>query len=144
MSRTYKRIFTIVVDSLGIGPLPDSPAFGDTDVDTFGHIAERMDLHIPNLQKLGMANLKALRGIDPVEKPLGYYCAMNEASNGKDTMTGHWEMMGLHVTTPFKTFTDTGFPPELIAELERKTGRTIIGNKSASGTEILEELGELL
>ena len=142
MSRTYKRVFTIVVDSLGIGPLPDSPKFGDVGVDTFGHIAEAMDLHIPNLQKLGMANLKSLRGIAPVEKPLGYYCAMNEASNGKDTMTGHWEMMGLEVTTPFKTFTDTGFPPELIAELEKRTGRKVIGNKSASGTEILDELAE--
>ena len=142
MSKKYKRIFTIVVDSLGIGPLPDSPAFGDTDVDTFGHIAEQMDLHIPNLQKLGMANLKALRGIAPVEKPLGYYCAMNEASNGKDTMTGHWEMMGIHTTKPFVTFTETGFPQELIDALEKEFGKEVIGNKSASGTEILEELAE--
>lgn len=142
MSKKYKRIFTIVVDSLGIGPLPDSPSFGDIDVDTFGHIAERMDLHIPNLQKLGMANLKALRGIEPVEKPLGYYCAMKEASNGKDTMTGHWEMMGIHTTKPFVTFTETGFPKELIAALEKEFGKEVIGNKSASGTEILEELAE--
>ena len=142
MSKKYKRIFTIVVDSLGIGPLPDSPSFGDTDVDTFGHIAEQMDLHIPNLQKLGMANLKALRGIAPVEKPLGYYCAMNEASNGKDTMTGHWEMMGIHTTKPFVTFTETGFPQELIDALEKEFGKEVIGNKSASGTEILEELAE--
>ncbi len=142
MSKKYKRIFTIVVDSLGIGPLPDSPSFGDVDVDTFGHIAEKMDLHIPNLQKLGMANLKALRGIAPVEKPLGYYCAMNEASNGKDTMTGHWEMMGIHTTKPFVTFTDTGFPKELIEALEQEFGKEVIGNKSASGTEILEELAE--
>lgn len=142
MSKTYKRIFTIVVDSLGIGPLPDSPSFGDTDVDTFGHIAEKIDLHIPNMQKLGMANLKALRGIAPVEKPLGYYCAMNEASNGKDTMTGHWEMMGIHTTKPFVTFTETGFPQELIEALEKEFGKKVIGNKSASGTEILEELAE--
>ena len=142
MSKTYKRIFTIVVDSLGIGPLPDSPSFGDTDVDTFGHIAEKIDLHIPNMQKLGMANLKALRGIAPVEKPLGYYCAMNEASNGKDTMTGHWEMMGIHTTKPFVTFTETGFPQELIEALEKEFGKEVIGNKSASGTEILEELAE--
>ena len=142
MSKKYKRIFTVVVDSLGIGPLPDSPSFGDVDVDTFGHIAEKMDLHIPNLQKLGMANLKALRGIAPVEKPLGYYCAMNEASNGKDTMTGHWEMMGIHTTKPFVTFTDTGFPKELIEALEQEFGKEVIGNKSASGTEILEELAE--
>ncbi len=142
MSKKFKRVFTIVVDSLGIGPLPDSPKFGDVDVDTFGHIAEKMDLHIPNLQKLGMANLKELRGVAPVEQPLGYYCAMNEASNGKDTMTGHWEMMGIHTTKPFVTFTDTGFPKELIDALEKEFGKEVIGNKSASGTEILEELAE--
>lgn len=142
MSRKFKRIFTIVVDSLGIGPLPDSPDFGDVGVDTFGHIAEKIDLHIPNLQKLGMANLKQLRGIAPVDKPLGYYCAMKEASNGKDTMTGHWEMMGIYTTKPFVTFTDTGFPKELIEALEKEFGKEIIGNKSASGTEILEELAE--
>jgi len=142
MSKKFKRVFTIVVDSLGIGPLPDSPEFGDVGVDTFGHIAEKMDLHIPNLQKLGMANLKSLRGIAPVDKPLGYYCAMNEASNGKDTMTGHWEMMGIHTTKPFVTFTDTGFPKELIDALEKEFGKEVIGNKSASGTEILEELAE--
>ena len=142
MEKKFKRVFTIVVDSLGIGPLPDSPAFGDVGVDTLGHIAETVDLHIPNLQKLGMANLKELRNIAPAEQPLGYYCAMNEASNGKDTMTGHWEMMGLHITTPFKTFTETGFPKELLDELSKRTGRVIIGNKSASGTEILDELAE--
>ena len=142
MSKKFKRIFTIVVDSLGIGALPDSPEFGDVGVDTFGHIAEKMDLDIPNLQKLGMANLKELRGIEPVDKPLGYYCAMKEASNGKDTMTGHWEMMGIHTTKPFVTFTDTGFPKELIDALEKEFGKEVIGNKSASGTEILEELAE--
>lgn len=142
MSKKFKRVFTIVVDSLGIGALPDSPEFGDIGVDTFGHIAEKMDLHIPNLQKLGMANLKALRGVAPAEQPLGYYCAMNEASNGKDTMTGHWEMMGIHTTKPFVTFTDTGFPKELIDALEKEFGKEVIGNKSASGTEILEELAE--
>ena len=88
------------------------------------------------------ANLRPLKGLPPCESPLGYRMVLEEASNGKDTMTGHWEMMGLHITTPFKTFTDTGFPPELISELERLTGRKIIGNKSASGTEILEELGQ--
>ncbi len=142
MSKKFKRVFTIVVDSLGIGALPDSPEFGDVGVDTFGHIAEKIDLNIPNLQKLGMANLKELRGIAPVEQPLGYYCAMNEASNGKDTMTGHWEMMGIHTTKPFVTFTDTGFPKELIDALEKEFGKEVIGNKSASGTEILEELAE--
>lgn len=139
----YKRIFTIVVDSLGIGPMPDSEKFGDVGVDTLGHIAETVSsLYIPNLQKLGIANLKKLNHVDPVEQPLGYYCAMKEASNGKDTMTGHWEMMGIHTTQPFITFTEHGFPKELIDELEKRFGKEIIGNKSASGTEIIEELAE--
>lgn len=139
----YKRIFTIVIDSLGVGALPDASAYGDAGTDTLGHIAENTNpFHIPNLQKLGMANLHPLKGVEPVEKPLAYFAKLNEASAGKDTMTGHWEMMGLHVTTPFQTFTETGFPKELIDELSKRTGRTIIGNKSASGTEILEELAE--
>lgn len=139
----YKRIFTIVLDSLGIGAMKDSPDYGDAGVDTLGHIAEKTEnLQIPNLQRLGIANLKKLHGIEPVEKPLGCYMRLEERSCGKDTMTGHWEMMGLHVTKPFKTFTETGFPKELIDELEKRTGKSIIGNKSASGTEILEELGE--
>ena len=138
----YKRIFTIVIDSLGIGALKDADAYGDAGTDTLGHIAASGPLRIPNLQKLGIANLRPLNGIEPVEKPMGYYMRLNEASVGKDTMTGHWEMMGLHVTTPFRTFTETGFPKELLDELSERTGRTIIGNKSASGTEILEELAE--
>lgn len=142
MSKKFKRVFTIVVDSLGIGALPDSPKYGDVDVDTLGHIAEKYDLTIPNLQKLGVANLKELRGVAAVENPLAYYCAMGEASNGKDTMTGHWEMMGIHTTKPFVTFTETGFPKELIDALEKEFGKEVIGNKSASGTEILEELAE--
>lgn len=142
MKARFKRIFTIVVDSLGIGEMSDSQNFGDLGVDTLGHIAEKVDLYIPNLQKLGLANLKQLRGVGPVEKPLGYFCSMNEASNGKDTMTGHWEMMGIYTTTPFITFTETGFPKELIEELEQQFGKKIIGNKSASGTEILDELAE--
>ena len=139
----YKRIFTIVLDSLGIGAMKDSPDYGDAGVDTLGHIAEKTEnLQIPNLQRLGIANLKKLHGIEPVEEPLGCYMRLEERSCGKDTMTGHWEMMGLRVTKPFKTFTETGFPKELIDELEKRTGKSIIGNKSASGTEILEELGE--
>ncbi len=139
----YKRIFTIVIDSLGVGALPDAQAYGDAGTDTLGHIAANTDsFRVPNLQKLGMANLHSLKEVEPVEKPLAYFAKLNEASAGKDTMTGHWEMMGLHVTTPFQTFTETGFPKELIDELSERTGRTIIGNKSASGTEILEELAE--
>ena len=140
--KQYKRIFVIVLDSLGIGEMKDSSEYGDIDVNTLGHIAEAKKLQIPNLQKLGLANLCELKDVEPVEKPLGKYAKLNEMSCGKDTMTGHWEMMGLHVTKPFQTFTDTGFPQELIDELERLTGRKVIGNKSASGTEILDELAE--
>lgn len=138
----YKRVFIVVIDSLGIGSMTDADSFGDNGADTLGHIAETAGLRIPNLRRLGLANLRPFKGLPPCESPLGYRMVLEEASNGKDTMTGHWEMMGLHITTPFKTFTDTGFPPELISELERLTGRKIIGNKSASGTEILEELGQ--
>lgn len=139
----FKRVFTIVVDSMGIGALPDAAEYGDAGTDTLGHIAERTEnFQIPNFQKLGIANLHPLKGVPAAEKPLGYYMEMAEASVGKDTMTGHWEMMGLHITTPFKTFTETGFPKELLDELSARTGRVIIGNKSASGTEILDELAE--
>ena len=141
--KKYKRIFTIVVDSLGIGAMEDSEKFGDVGVDTLGHIAESVEtFNIPNLQKLGMANLHPMKNVSPVEKPLGYFMEMNETSVGKDTMTGHWEMMGLNIDKPFKTFTETGFPKELIEELEKRTGHKVIGNKSASGTEILDELAE--
>lgn len=141
--KKYKRIFTIVIDSLGAGAMPDAAEYGDTGTDTLGHISESVDsLVIPNLQKLGMANLHPLKQVEAVAKPLAHYGKLREASTGKDTMTGHWEMMGLHITKPFKTFTDTGFPPELIAELERRTGHKVIGNKAASGTAILDELAE--
>ncbi|MBU5455895.1 phosphopentomutase [Caproiciproducens sp. MSJ-32] len=139
----YKRIFTIVIDSLGVGAMDDSEKYGDIGVDTLGHIAESVEkLNIPNLQKLGIANLHPIKNVPPVEKPLAHFMKMKEASLGKDTMTGHWEMMGLKIETPFKTFTDTGFPKELLDELEKRTGHKIVGNKSASGTEILDELGE--
>lgn len=139
----YKRIFVIVLDSLGIGEAKDSALFGDVGVDTLGHIAQKVqDLKIPNLVSLGIANLHPMEGITAPKRPLGCYMKLSEASAGKDTMTGHWEMMGLHVTTSFQTFTETGFPKDLIRELEKRTGRKIIGNKSASGTEILDELAE--
>ena len=141
--KKYNRVFVIVVDSLGVGAMADSADYGDAGTHTLLHISEHVgDFHIPNLQKLGMANLVPLKQVEAVENPLAYYTKLKEKSLGKDTMTGHWEMMGLEVTTPFKTFTDTGFPPELIAELEKRTGRKVIGNKSASGTEILDELAE--
>ena len=141
--KEYKRIFVIVMDSLGIGAMPDSEKFGDIGVDTFGHILERMrTLDIPNLRKLGMLNLHSGGDMTGVKQPVGRYCKMAECSNGKDTMTGHWEMMGLRTEKPFRTFTETGFPPELIKELEERCGKRVIGNKSASGTAIIEELGE--
>lgn len=141
--KKYKRIFTIVIDSLGAGAMPDAAEYGDAGTDTLGHISESVESFvIPNLQKLGMANLHSLKQVEAVKKPLAHYGKLREASTGKDTMTGHWEMMGLHITKPFKTFTDTGFPPELIAELEKRTGHKVIGNKAASGTAILDELAE--
>lgn len=141
--KRYKRIFTIVIDSLGIGAMDDAEKYGDIGVNTLGHIAESVDrLNIPNLQKLGIANLCRLKNIEPVAKPLGYYGELKETSVGKDTMTGHWEMMGLNIDKPFQTFTETGFPKELIDELEKRFGHKIVGNKSASGTEILDEYGE--
>ena len=137
--RKYNRIFLIVLDSLGIGAMADSEKFGDVGVNTFGHIWESQGgLEIPNLRRLGMGNLCGVTE----DEAKGYARRLNEASNGKDTMTGHWEMMGLHITKPFLTFTEHGFPKELIDELEKRTGHKVIGNKSASGTEILEELGE--
>ena len=141
--KPYKRIFLIVIDSFGIGAMPDSARFGDVGVDTCGHIDERVaHFYIPNMQRLGLANLKPLRHVAPEEAPAGKFAALCEASNGKDTMTGHWEMMGIRTEKPFITFTETGFPSELIRELEQRCGRKIIGNKAASGTEILDELAE--
>ncbi len=139
----YKRIFIIVLDSLGIGEMKDSSEYGDVGVNTFGHIVQQIPgLSIPNLQKLGLMHLCEGTGFIPDEVPGGVCAKLNEKSLGKDTMTGHWELMGLYTDKPFQTFTETGFPKELIEELSKRTGRTIIGNKSASGTEILEELGE--
>ena len=141
--KKFKRIFVIVMDSFGAGHAKDGAAYGDDGADTMGHIAEKHDnWKIPNLTRLGLANLHPLKGVTPAEHPLGYQLVLNEKSCGKDTMTGHWEMMGINTTKPFITFTETGFPKELIAELEKRTGRKIIGNKAASGTVILDELGE--
>ncbi len=141
--KNYKRIFVVVLDSLGVGASPDADKFGDVGADTFGHILDTVKtLDIPNLEKLGMLNLHTGGDMKGVEKPLGRFTKLREASNGKDTMTGHWEMMGIKTEKPFITFTDHGFPPELIKELEERCGKRVIGNKSASGTEIIDELGE--
>lgn len=140
--KKYNRIFVIVLDSVGMGAMPDAEKYGDAGADTLGHIAEyRNGLNIPNLRKLGLANLKEMQGVERAERPIGCFKRMAEKSNGKDTMTGHWEMMGIETKEPFQTFTDTGFPQELIDALERECGRKVIGNKAASGTEIIKELG---
>ncbi len=139
----FKRVFLVIVDSCGFGSAKDSYKFNDEGADTIGHIAKATGgLNMPNFKKLGVGNLHDIKGIDPVQSPLGYFMKMEESSVGKDTMTGHWELMGLYIDEPFITFTDTGFPKELIDELEAKTGHKVIGNKAASGTEILDELGE--
>lgn len=139
--QNFKRVFLIVMDSVGIGEAPDAENFNDKGADTLGHIAERMNgLDMPNMAKLGLSNIRPIKGIAKQDSPKAHYTKMQEASNGKDTMTGHWEIMGLNIQQPFRTFPD-GFPDELIAELEERTGRKVIGNKPASGTVILEELG---
>ena len=147
--KKFKRIFVIVADSVGIGYEPDADKFfnaGHDDVgsNTLLHISEKMPngLNIPCLNTLGIADLGDFKGTSKVSHPNSYVAASREISNGKDTMTGHWEMMGVHTTKPFMTFTDNGFPDELIKLLEEKTGHKVIGNKAASGTEILKELGE--
>ena len=141
--RKFKRIFLIVMDSFGAGNAHDAKEYGDEGADTMGHIAEYVgQWNIPNLQKLGLANLHPLKGVEPAAKPLGCYALLNEKSRGKDTMTGHWEMMGIQTANPFVTFSETGFPSELVKELEQRTGHKVIGNKNSSGTEILNELAE--
>lgn len=143
MKKKYKRIFTVVMDSVGVGAMPDAKLYGDEGADTLGHTAQSIGgLNAPNLQKLGLGNLHPVAGVSIVKEPLGYYTKLLEKSVGKDTMTGHWEMMGLYIDAPFQSFTEHGFPQEIINELEEKTGHKVIGNKAASGTEILDELGE--
>ncbi|AUS24842.1 phosphopentomutase [Paenibacillus polymyxa] len=142
MNKRFQRIHLIVLDSVGIGEAPDAAAFGDEGADTLGHIAEKMNgLYMPNMAALGLSNIKEIQGIPKANHPAAFWTKMQEASNGKDTMTGHWEIMGLRIDVPFQVFPN-GFPAALIEELEIKSGRKIIGNKPASGTEILDELGE--
>ena len=141
--KKFKRVFMIVMDSLGIGAMKDAKLFNDEGTNTFVHVAkENGGLNIPNLNALGIGDLDDIMGTSKVTHPNSYVYKSNEASNGKDTMTGHWEMMGILTTKPFKTFTDTGFPKELLDELSSKTGRKIVGNYAASGTEIIKEWGE--
>ena len=140
----YKRIFVVVADSMGTGYMKDAKNFGDEGANTLLHIGEKMPngLNVPTLNSLGLGDLDPIKGTQKVSHPQSFIAKANEISNGKDTMTGHWEIMGINTQNPFKTFTDTGFPQELIDELEQKTGHKVIGNCAASGTEILVRLGE--
>ena len=141
--KKYKRIFLIVMDSLGVGAMKDAHKYGDVGANTFVHVSEANNgLNIPTLNSLGLYDIHSgIKGTSKVSHPNSYVTRFNELSNGKDTMTGHWEMMGVLTLKPFKTFTDTGFPQSLIDELEEKTGKKYIGNYSASGTKIIEDLG---
>jgi phosphopentomutase len=138
---SFRRVIWIVLDSVGIGEMPDADQYGDRGSDTLGHIARRRKLHLPNLCRLGLANIRTFEGLDPVTQPMGSYGRCALASPGKDTTTGHWEMAGIHLERPFPLFPH-GFPHEVMEEFERRIGRSTLGNKAASGTEIIEELGD--
>ena len=138
---SFRRVIWIVLDSVGIGEMPDAEAYGDKGSDTLGNIAKRRPLKLPNLCRLGLANIKPLTGLDPVASPAAAYGKATLASPGKDTTTGHWEMVGIHLEKPFPLF-PRGFPSEVMQEFERRVGRSALGNKAASGTEIIAELGE--
>lgn len=137
----FKRVHLVVLDSVGIGEAPDAREFNDEGANTLGHIAEAVELSVPNMQRFGLGNIAPIKGINPVEQTEAYYTKLEEQSVGKDTMTGHWEISGLHIDTPFRVFPE-GFPEELIEKIENKTGRKIVANKPASGTEIIDEFGE--
>jgi phosphopentomutase len=136
----FRRIIWIVLDSAGIGEMPDAAQYGDVGSDTLGNIARQRPLHLPNLCRLGLANIKPLTGLAPDPAPIGSYGKCALASPGKDTTTGHWEMVGIHLEKPFPLFPH-GFPPQVMNEFETRIGRHAIGNKAASGTEIIKELG---
>jgi phosphopentomutase len=139
--RFFERIVWIVLDSVGIGEMPDAAAYGDSGSDTLGHIARRRALHLPNLCRWGLGNIRPLTGLPPAAEPVAAYGRCALASPGKDTTTGHWEMAGIRLEKPFPLFPN-GFPPEVMREFERRVGRGTLGNKAASGTEIIQELGE--
>lgn len=136
----YKRIILMVLDSVGIGAAPDAHEFGDEGAHTLGHISERAGLYVPHMAELGLGLIEPLKTVPAVDKPRGFYGKMQEISRGKDTTTGHWEIVGLETKTPFRTFPN-GFPDALIEEFSKRTNRPVIGNKPASGTEIIAELG---
>ncbi len=143
----FRRIFLIVMDSVGVGASEDANQYFNDGIDdsksnTLANIAQSLELKMPNLEALGIGNIIPIKGTKRVQLNQSYVTKIREKSLGKDTMTGHWELMGLYITTPFQTFTDSGFPKELLDELTARTGRKIIGNVAASGTEIIKELGE--
>jgi phosphopentomutase len=137
----FGRITWIVLDSVGIGAMPDAAAYGDVGSDTLGNIARRRALHLPNLTALGLGNIKPLEHIERAARPSAAFGRCALASPGKDTTTGHWEMAGIHLAQPFPLY-PRGFPPEIMREFERRIGRGTLGNRAASGTEIIQELGE--
>ncbi len=142
MKMKFKRVFLIVMDSVGCGEMPDAAKFDDVGANTIGNLAKATGgIKLPLLGSFGYGNLTKILGVPPVEHPKANVTKMAEMSNGKDTMTGHWEMMGIKTSVPFRTFTETGFPEDLIKEIEQLSGRKVVGNKSASGTEIIKELG---
>lgn len=142
MNKPFEKIHVVVLDSVGIGEAPDAANFGDVGSHTLGHIAEKMNgLTMPHMESFGLANIEPLQGMQATEKPKAYYGKMQEASVGKDTMTGHWEIMGLNIDKPFKVYPE-GFPAELIAELEKRTGRKVLCNEPASGTQVIEDFGK--
>ena len=144
MGKKFKRFFVIVADSAGVGEEPDAAKFDDCGSNTWAHAAESVGgLFVPHMENLGIGELDEIQGVFPIhEHPRAFSMRLRETSMGKDTMTGHWEMMGINSIKPFQTFTDTGVPQELIDELAKRTGHKIIGNCAASGTEILKVLGE--
>lgn len=138
---TFKKVHLIVMDSVGIGEAPDAAQFGDVGSDTLGHIAAHMNgLHMPNMAALGLSNIREIQGVKKVDTPKAYYTKMQEASVGKDTMTGHWEIMGLNIDKPFKVYPE-GFPQELISLIEEKTGRKVVCNLPYSGTAVIDDYG---
>lgn len=141
MTAPFERIVLMVLDSVGIGPMPDAADYGDTGRDTVGHIAQRRDLRVPNFVRLGLANIRPLRGLEPEAQPAGAYGKAALLSPGKDTTAGHWEMAGIILDRPFPTY-PRGFPPEVIEPFEKAIGRKVLGNFPASGTEIIQQLGE--
>jgi phosphopentomutase len=138
---SFRRIIWIVLDSVGIGEMPDAAQYGDAGSDTLGHIAQSRKLHLDNLCRLGLGNIRPLDRLPPDAAPSGSFGRCSLASPGKDTTTGHWEMAGIHLAKPFPVYPH-GFPPEVMDDFERRIGRATLGNKAASGTEILNELGE--